>query len=260
MRPVGRPPTRSWSRPRQTSPGGRRGDDIGPGTLRLAVVGGCFVAYATGEAGPGGGGGRGLGGKTEPRYLESEERLVLGAARAPAQHSSLGVGVWAMPEGEAGALGRWGQGGARTGVCGGQWSAFLAAAGAHRVGLDLSEQQLEGAGLLIPTSVEAVAMSPSATKSAAVHEIARSSARSHRRRSAEQRPRLVLAPGEGWCRSGDSLRTPSARALLAKLAVVEVDRDAGPNTCLRDLVLDGDVLHRHDAEVLDDRRYPLQQT
>lgn len=62
----------------------------------------------------------------------------------------LAWGAWAIPEAEVGALGDVsGKTVLEVGCGGGQWSAFLAEAGALPVGLDLSEQQLEAARRLM---------------------------------------------------------------------------------------------------------------
>jgi SAM-dependent methyltransferase len=61
-------------------------------------------------------------------------------------------GAWAIPEAEVGALGDVsGKTVLEVGCGGGQWSTFLAEAGADPVGLDLCEQQLETARRLMAT-------------------------------------------------------------------------------------------------------------
>lgn len=58
----------------------------------------------------------------------------------------LAWGLWALPEAEVGALGDIRDKDVlELGCGGGQWSLFLAEAGAHPVGLDLSERQLAAA-------------------------------------------------------------------------------------------------------------------
>jgi SAM-dependent methyltransferase len=65
---------------------------------------------------------------------------------------SLAWGVWAIPEAEIGALGTVsGKVILELGCGGGQWSMFLAEAGARPVGFDLSEQQLDAARRLMRT-------------------------------------------------------------------------------------------------------------
>jgi len=64
----------------------------------------------------------------------------------------LAWGMWAIPEAEIGALGDVsGKVVLELGCGGGQWSMFLAEAGARPVGLDLSEQQLSAARRLMRT-------------------------------------------------------------------------------------------------------------
>ena len=65
----------------------------------------------------------------------------------------LAWGVWAVPESEVGALGDVsGKAVLELGCGGGQWSMFLAEAGARPVGLDLSAQQLRAAVRMMRTA------------------------------------------------------------------------------------------------------------